>query len=90
MNIRAAKEEPMKYMMQIYQGQALEVWSRLSEQEQQEVTADYMAIRQTPGVTAGEALAPPETATTVRVQDGQTPPPTGPSRRPRRRSAATS
>jgi hypothetical protein len=49
-----------------------EAWGRLSEEEQQAVYADYQAINQTPGVTPGEQLADPETATTVRVQDGKT------------------
>ena len=34
--------------------------------------ADYQAINQTPGVTPGTGLQLPETATTVRVQDGRT------------------
>jgi hypothetical protein len=63
----------MRYLMQIYQGDALEVQSRLSPEEQQRVWADYAAINQTPGVTSpSHGLAPPETATTVRVLDGQT------------------
>jgi len=62
----------MRYMMQIYQGDAMAVWGQLSEAEQQQVAADYAAIRETPGVTAGEHLAGPETATTVRVHDGRT------------------
>ena len=67
----------MKYMLLIHQGdtptpQDPEAWATLSEAEQQAVYADYQAINQTPGVTSGEGLAPPETATTVRVQDGRT------------------
>jgi hypothetical protein len=62
----------MKYLMQIYQGDALEVQSRLSQEEQHRVWGDYAAINETPGVTSGQQLASPETATTVRVQDGQT------------------
>jgi len=62
----------MKYLMQIYQGEALEVWGQLSEEEQQAIAADYQALNQTPGVTPGEWLAAPDTATTVRVQDGRT------------------
>jgi hypothetical protein len=63
----------MKYLMQIYQGDALAVQSRLSQEEQQRVWADYAAINETPGVTSpDQGLAPPETATTVRVVDGQT------------------
>ena len=49
-----------------------EAWATLSEEEQQEVYADYQAINQTPGVTPGAAWTRPETATTVRVQDGKT------------------
>jgi hypothetical protein len=44
----------------------------LSEDEQQAVHRDYAAINATPGVTPGAGLQPPETATTVRVQDGRT------------------
>lgn len=62
----------MKYMMVIYQGEALEAWGSLSEEERQGVIDDYAAIRETPGVTPGDQLAPPEAATTVRVQDGRT------------------
>src|SRR4051812_47463179 len=62
----------MKFLMQIFQGEALEAWSRLSEEEQQGIAAGYAALNETPGVTAGEWLAQPEAATTVRVQDGTT------------------
>jgi hypothetical protein len=67
----------MKYMLLIHQGDTPtprdpDAWGRLSEEEQQAVYADYQAINQTPGVTPGEQLADPETATTVRVEDGKT------------------
>jgi hypothetical protein len=62
----------VKYLMQIYQGDALEIQSQLSQEEQQRVWADYAAINETPGVTSGHHLSPPQTATTVRVQDEQT------------------
>jgi hypothetical protein len=67
----------MKYLLLIHQGTAPtpydpEAWARLSEDEQQAVYADYQAVSQTPGVSPGLQLAPPETATTVRVQDGKT------------------
>lgn len=67
----------MKYMMFIHQGdtptpQDPEAWGRLSEEEQKAVYADYQAINETPGVTHGEHMEPPEMATTVRVQDGKT------------------
>jgi hypothetical protein len=64
-------------MLLIHQGDAPtprdpEAWARLSEAEQQAVYADYQALNQTPGVSPGLQLEPPETATTVRVQDGRT------------------
>jgi len=67
----------MKYMLLIHQGDSPtprdpEAWATLSEDEQNAVYADYQAINQTPGVTPGEALQDPETATTVRVTDGTT------------------
>jgi hypothetical protein len=49
-----------------------EAWGRLSEDEQKAVWTDYRAVNETPGVTPGFGLAPPETAMTVRVEDGQT------------------
>src|SRR5947208_2530635 len=71
------KEEAMKYMLLIHQGDAPtprspEDWATLSEDEQKAVYADYQAINQTPGVSPGVELAPPEAATTVRVDDGKT------------------
>jgi hypothetical protein len=49
-----------------------EAWAALSEEERQSVIADYQALNATPGVTPGQALDAPETATTVRVRDGKT------------------
>ena len=67
----------MKYMLLIQQGdtptpQDPEAWARLSEDEQKAVFADYQAVNETPGVTPGAWMQPPEAATTVRVQDGKT------------------
>src|SRR4051794_22734321 len=62
----------MKYLLLINQGSALADWGSLSEEDQRTIAADYQAIRETPGVTPGVGMQPPETATTVRVQDGQT------------------
>ena len=67
----------MKYLLLIHQGdtptpRSAEDWARLSEEEQKAVFADYQAINQTPGVTPGVGMQPPETATTVRVEDGRT------------------
>ena len=67
----------MKYMLLIHQGTTPtprdpEAWARLSADEQQAVVADYQAITANPNVTPGNQLDEPETATTVRVQDGRT------------------
>jgi hypothetical protein len=66
----------MKYMLLIHQGttptpQDPEAWARLSDDEQKGVYAAYQAINQNPAVTSGVQMQPPETATTVRVQDGK-------------------
>ena len=67
----------MKYMLLIHQGTTPtprdpDAWAKLSEDEQQAVFADYKAINETSGVTPGVGLDEPETATTVRVEDGKT------------------
>ena len=66
----------MKYMMLIHQGTAptprTDDWESVPEDEKQAVYRDYQAINETPGVTPGLQLADPETATTVRVEDGET------------------
>jgi hypothetical protein len=71
------KEEAMKYMLLIHQGTAPtpyspDEWEKLSEDERNAIFSDYQAVNQTPGVSPGVQLAPPETATTVRVEDGKT------------------
>ena len=67
----------MQYVMLIHQGDSPtpndpEAWAKLSSEEQQRIPADYQAINETPGVTPGVWMQPPELATTVRVQDGKT------------------
>jgi hypothetical protein len=67
----------MKYMLLIHQGTTPtprdpEAWAQLPEEEQQAVFAGYQQLNQTPGVTPGEQMGDPDTATTVRVEKGQT------------------
>jgi hypothetical protein len=67
----------MRYMLLIHQGDAptprdSEAWGRLSKDEQKAVYADYQAVNQTSGVSPGLQLEDPATATTVRVEDGET------------------
>jgi hypothetical protein len=71
------EEDAMKYMLLIHQGSTPtprdpDAWARVPEDEQKAVFADYQAINETPGVTPGLQMGEPETATTVRVQDGRT------------------
>jgi hypothetical protein len=62
----------MKYLFQNYPGRSVEEFDRLSADQQQAIVEEYLAIRQLPGVVGGGQLEPAETATTVRVQNGET------------------
>ncbi len=66
----------MKYMLLIHQGSTplpgSDEWDRLSEEEKGKVYGAYQALNQTAGFESGVQMQPPETATTVRVQDGRT------------------
>jgi hypothetical protein len=67
----------MKYTLLIYQGTTPtpddpEAWNALSPEEQQGIYRDYMALNETPGLTPGSPIAGPDTATTVRVENGST------------------
>jgi hypothetical protein len=71
------KEEPMKYVMLIHQGDSPTPltpgrWAEVPAEEQAQIAADYQAINETPGVEPGAGLQLPQTATTVRVADGRT------------------
>jgi len=66
----------MKYMLLIHQGTTplpgSEAWDALSDDEKSGVYAAYGRLNATPGFTAGTQMDSPDTATTVRVQDGRT------------------
>jgi hypothetical protein len=62
-------ETDMQYALLIYTAPG--PMEALSEQEQAQVSREYWAIRQEPGVIGGAGLHPVETATTVRAADGQ-------------------
>jgi hypothetical protein len=67
----------MKYMLLIHQGDTPtprdpDAWSKLSADQQGQVFAAYKEITETPGVTPGQQLDEPDTATTVQVKDGRT------------------
>jgi hypothetical protein len=61
----------MKYMLQVrFNGAGAEI-GRLPAAEQEKVTAEFEAIRRSPGVLAGAQLQAAGTAATVRVSGGQ-------------------
>jgi hypothetical protein len=64
------KEGRMKYALLINLKPG--AWEALSEQEREAVSGEYTAIAADPNCLGGEQLEGIHTATTVRVQDGQT------------------
>jgi hypothetical protein len=63
----------MKYMLQIYGNVTRDQVAAMSEDEQKRLWADWGAISQTQGVTpAPFELDDPASATTIRVENGQT------------------
>jgi hypothetical protein len=74
--IHPKEDYAMKYLLLIHQGDAptpyTDDWESVPEDEKKAIYADYQAVNQTPGVTSGLQLAPPEAATTIRVEDGKT------------------
>jgi hypothetical protein len=67
----------MKYMLPIHQGETptpgTDPWEALPDDQRNEVYAGYQALNEAPGRDApGLWMQGPETATTVRVQDGRT------------------
>jgi hypothetical protein len=61
----------MRYMLLIHSAAVAEEFDRLSEDQQKAIYGEYVAISEAPGVVGGDQLQPPETATTVRVEDGR-------------------
>ena len=62
----------MKYMLQIYGNVTRDQVAAMSEDDRKQLYAAWGALNQTPGMTPGSELDDPATATTVRVEDGQT------------------
>ena len=62
----------MKYLFQHYPGRSIEEFERLSEDERQAIVEEYLAIGRSPEVIGGQQLQPIDTATTVRVENGET------------------
>jgi hypothetical protein len=66
------EEEAMQYMLLIHTGGDSDEFEKLSQDEQNAIFGEYMAVGQSPGVVGGNQLQPASTATTVRVEDGRT------------------
>ncbi len=62
----------MKYMLQVRFNGADEVIGRLPADEQEKVTAEFVAVRTSAGVLDGNQLEAASAAATVRVNSGQT------------------
>ena len=62
----------MKYLLQIYPHLGPEEFERLSEDERDAIVDEYLAVSRSPGVVDGAQLQPADTATTVRVEHGET------------------
>ena len=60
----------MQYALLIYEAPG--AYDGLGDEDREALTAEYMALREDPRVVGGGRLQGVETATTVRVQDGQT------------------
>jgi hypothetical protein len=66
----------VRYMLLIHQGTTptppSPEWDALPDEQKGAIYGAYKKINETPGVSAGERMRSPETATTVRVADGST------------------
>jgi hypothetical protein len=67
---RVPKEDEMKYAALIYSSEG--EWETRTEEEQAAIYKEYFALSEAQGVFGGAELAAAETATTVRVRDGET------------------
>ena len=62
----------VRYMLQVRFNGADAVIHELAADEQQQITAEFIAIRKESGVLDGNQLEAPSSASTVRVNDAQT------------------
>lgn len=67
------EEAFMKYLLLLHSGgEARAHYDSLSDEEQDQILREYLALARMPGVGDSNQLHPADTATTVRVQDGRT------------------
>jgi hypothetical protein len=62
----------VKYALLIYSDEAPDRFEALSEDQQKAIMGEYFAISELPGTYSGAQLQPGTTATTVRVDGGET------------------
>lgn len=62
----------MKYIVLIYSPDDPEPWEAMPDEERQAIRAEYQALTREPYVIGGDQLQPGDTATVVRVKDGET------------------
>jgi hypothetical protein len=62
----------MKYGLLIYSDESADTYSQLSEAEQNAIMGEYFAISELPATYGGAQLQPVASATTVRVDGGNT------------------
>jgi hypothetical protein len=62
----------MKYALLIYPGELTSASEQFSEEEQRSILGEYVALLEEPGVLGAGRLEPPESATTIRVENGKT------------------
>ena len=62
----------MKYALLIYPGKLASDNKELSAEESSSIFGEYVALLDEPGVLGAEQLQPSNSATTVRIENGQT------------------
>jgi hypothetical protein len=62
----------MKYAVLIYSPDDSEPWDAMPAEEREAIRGEYYALAQEPATIGGEQLQPGDTATVVRVKDGET------------------
>jgi hypothetical protein len=61
----------MRYLLQIYSAGMVDAFERLPADEQEAIRDELRELERFPGVVSAARLQPAETATTVRVENGQ-------------------
>jgi hypothetical protein len=65
------KEDAMRYLLQIYSAGMVDAFERLPAHEQDAIREELRALERQPGIVGAARLQPVDTATTVRVENGQ-------------------